>query len=97
VRNISVDGVIIPAHIKLEAILFPNPNEGKFKLKLTGEPSEKIELSIFNSSGGWIKKQVIKNFTGEQTETLNLDLSAGVYTFRIETEKEVIIRQFIIN
>jgi len=97
VRNISVDAVIIPALKKLEVILFPNPNEGKFKIRLSGEPTEKIELSMFNSSGGWIKKEVIRNFSGEQTETFNLNLSAGVYTLKIETEKEVIVRQFIIN
>jgi hypothetical protein len=97
VRNISVDAVIFPAHNKLEATLFPNPNEGKFKIRLNGEPTEKIEVSIFSGSGGWIKKQVIRNFSGEQTETFNLNLSAGVYTLRIETEKEVIVRPFIIN
>ena len=81
----------------LEAILFPNPNDGKFKVKLTGNPGQKIELTIIDAGGRVIKNQVVRNFTGEHTETIQVSLVSGVYSLRIISGTKTLNRQFIIN
>ena len=82
---------------KLNAVLYPNPNDGVFKVKLTGLPVEKIELTIFDNTGKLVKRQTILNFTGDHTEMLQLKLVSGIYTLRIESGTETLSRQFIIN
>ncbi len=81
----------------LTATLFPNPTDGKFKVQLTGEPQNNIELSVIDNSGKAIKKQVIRNFTGEHTEMLNLKLPSGVYNLLILGKDQRISRTFVIN
>jgi len=97
VNKQTVSAGTIQAGNNLEAVLFPNPNGGKFKIKLSGKPTEIIELAIFSNNGELIKKQVIRKFTGDHIETLDLKLAAGVYTLQIMAGSEVMSRQFVIN
>jgi hypothetical protein len=96
-RNPLVSSELISSQQTLQAVLFPNPNDGKFKVKLTGVPAEKIDLAVFDNMGKVVKKQTILNFTGDHTETLQLKLVNGVYTLHIDSGKETLSRQFIIN
>jgi len=81
----------------LRAILFPNPNSGQFKVQLSGEPREKIELIIIDNSGRTIKRQTIRNFSGEHTEILEISLPGGIYNLVIDSSIARINRRFIIN
>lgn len=96
-RENAVSTPLVPILKNLQAVLYPNPNDGDFKVKLTGESSEKIELAIIDAGGKIIKRHEIGNFTGEHTETLQLKLVSGIYSLKIESRKEVLIHQFIIN
>lgn len=96
-RNPLVSNELVSSLQTLQAILFPNPNDGKFKVKLTGIPSEKIELTIHDITGKIVKRQLIRNFNGEHTETLQLQLVSGVYSLHIDSDIETLSRQFIIN
>jgi hypothetical protein len=81
----------------MQAILFPNPNNGAFKVKLTGKPFSMINISLYNSEGKLVTKRQILNFEGEQTETFQLHLISGTYLLRIDAENKSLIRQFIVN
>lgn len=78
------------------AILYPNPNLGEFKVKLSGPPAQKIEMFIYDSNGKIIQKQRIKNFSGDHTENIQIKLVSGVYTLLINSEEKILSRQFII-
>lgn len=97
VREWPVGNVLtaLPQHLK--ATLFPNPNNGTFRVKLSGSPSEIIELTVFDNSGRMIKRQIVRNFTGDHTETVQLPLVSGTYLMKIRTERESLSRQFIIH
>lgn len=97
VRNPMVGIKDTDLPVGLEAVLFPNPNSGKFKVKLTGNPSEEIVLTIVDAGGRIVKNQTILNFTGEHTETVQVSLVRGIYTLHIDSGTEVLSRQFIIN
>ena len=96
-RNPMVGSDIISNYQALQAVLFPNPNNGKFKVRLSGLPTKKIELTIFDNTGKVVKKHSIVNFNGELTEILQLNLVTGVYTLYIDAGTEKLNRQFIIN
>ena len=93
---VSVNNRIEKAN-SLSAKLFPNPNGGKFKVELTGEPEEEINLVVIDNLGRIIHQKQLKNFTGSYTETLELKLPNGVYTLLIKTDSEKLQRQFIIQ
>lgn len=97
VKTDLVNSDLISGTKSLQAVLFPNPSEGKFKVKLTGAPSKKIELTVYDNSGRVIERQTVRDFTGDQTETLQLNLVSGIYTLKINSETETLSRQFIIN
>jgi hypothetical protein len=80
-----------------EAILFPNPNNGKFKVQISGPYTEKIEMALYDTNSRLLKKQVIMNFTGNDIEIFQVHLAGGVYTLRINTGKEILSREFIIQ
>jgi len=81
----------------LYATLFPNPNGGNFKIKITGKPAEIVEISVLGINGIIFKKIIIRNFNGEHTEIINLNLGKGVYILKITSEKESLSQQFIIH
>jgi hypothetical protein len=80
-----------------DAVLFPNPNDGKFKVQISGPYAEKIELALYDNNSRLIKKQVIKNFTGNDIETFQVNLTGGAYILRINTGMEILSREFIIQ
>jgi hypothetical protein len=96
-RGPLVGNVPVAVNSGLEAMLFPNPNDGKFKVRISGEPAEKIELVIFDNIGRMINRQVLSHFTGEHTEILELVPLPGVYTLRIDNGTAKLSRQFIIQ
>ena len=81
----------------LNAVLFPNPSDGKFKMQLTGKPARKIKLAIFNNNGKVVKRHAIRNFTGNHTETFQLQLVTGVYILHIDSGTETLSHQFIVQ
>lgn len=97
VRNPMVGIQDVDIQRGLEAVLFPNPNNGKFKVKLTGNPTDEIVLTIVDAGGRIVKNQTILNFNGEHTETVQVSLVSGIYTLKIESDTGAMSRQFIIN
>jgi hypothetical protein len=96
-RGPLVGTAVVATNKNLEAILFPNPNDGKFKIRITGEPVENIDLVIFDNNGRMINRQVISHFSGLHTEILQMILPPGSYTLRIDNGNSLLSRQFIIQ
>lgn len=88
---------LTPLSQSLQAVLFPNPNKGILKLNITGQPVKKLTISLFDSHGKVLKKQIINGFTGDQTETLQLNFVSGNYIVLIKSGTESISRKFIIQ
>jgi hypothetical protein len=79
----------------LSVVLFPNPNSGLFMVQLSGKPCPDISITVIDNLGRSIITKVIRNFSGEETVTLQVKLPAGIYTIRV-TSATVIQRRFII-
>jgi hypothetical protein len=80
----------------LHAVVFPNPSKGDFKVNLSGIPSRKVEMAIIDNAGKVLKRLNIRNFTGEHTEMLHMNLVSGIYHLRTKSELSTASRQFII-
>lgn len=97
VKDLSV-GVDLPGAQKLyDVILFPNPNEGKFKIQIKGPNCAKIKIEIFDSGGRRISDTSVVNFAGNHMENIDLEIRSGIYMVRIDSGSEVISRQFVIR
>jgi len=97
VKTQNTKSDLVGTHQNFFAVLFPNPNKGNFKVKLTGKPTKKIELAVLDNSGKVIERRTINDFSGDHTETLKVHLVSGVYTLQINLETETLNRRFIIN
>jgi hypothetical protein len=97
VRNPMVKSDLTAFPQNLKAVLFPNPNNGKFKIHLTGKPSVKVEIIIFNNAGGIVMKHNIRDFQGDLIENLNIYLASGAYVMQINAINETLNRKFVIQ
>lgn len=97
VRKKMVGTLPVPASPSLQAVLFPNPNKGTFRVKLTGESFPKIDMILYSGTGEQLMKQTIRGFTGEHTESFRLQLAGGSYSLHILAGNEEISRRFIIH
>jgi hypothetical protein len=97
VREPAVNAELKAKKDNLQAIIFPNPSDGTFKVKITGKAVPKIELLLYTETGELLRQQAVIHFTGEHTETFRLNRVSGVYTLQIVAGEERISRQFIIH
>lgn len=72
--------------------LYPNPTNGNLAIDVK-EVYEKMQVRIFNVSGQQI---FIQEFENKQLLQLNLsDLTEGIYTIKLNTEKQIVVYQII--
>lgn len=68
--------------------VYPNPNNGKFKVNFATDETQDIRLVVSNTIGQTVADRKMNNFNGTFNEELDLsDLSKGVYVVAIETTK----------
>lgn len=96
-RGPLVGNNIVYGHQGLEAILFPNPNDGKFKVQIKGPIKTEIEFAIYDINGRNLYRQTVLDFPGECTEDFQLKLENGIYNLIINAGSEILSRQFIIR
>jgi len=81
-----------------KCVVFPNPNNGMFTIKLESERSEVFELELFTSKGESVVKKSIKHPAGEQQIPFGKTaLADGVYYLQIKHGKNYLSRQIIVN
>ena len=98
VKESSVNTEAIPEDkFPLKVILYPNPNDGLFKVELKGLPADNIFLSVIDNAGRHIYNKNISNFAGKYIETFHLKLASGVYFLEVVVSDRRLKRQFIIN
>ena len=98
VREVMVVSEIVPDNRSpLSVILYPNPNAGLFKVRFKGLPAESMKLGIIDNTGRYLHNKIISNFPGEHTETLQVNLTPGVYFLEVVSSDANLKRKFIIH
>lgn len=78
--------------------IYPNPNEGRFKLLLYDATAEKADIIIYNTQGKLLGKFTVTGIiVGEPVEVDLSLLARGIYFVRVETKNAVKTKKFIIQ
>jgi hypothetical protein len=76
-------------------IIYPNPTNGEFNIKLNSEIPLETEITIFSINGSKLfEKQFYQT---NEIKINNLHLEKGVYFVKIKTDEFVITKKLIIN
>ncbi len=87
------------ARLELENIeLFPNPNDGTFKLNFNSSTISPISISITDASGKEIIKDEINDFNGTYTGEFNLKGNTpGIYFVNINQDGKVLTKKVVLK
>ncbi len=78
--------------------MYPNPTTGEFKLNIAGIKTNKVQLSIYNSSGKllFVKDSYLKG--NELQELLDIsNFTKGIYLIRITDGKDYLTKKIILE
>ena len=81
----------------ITAKLFPNPNNGRFKVELSGKYVGAIELTIIDNTGRTVYQNQIGNFNRKHLETVDVKFPQGIYNLLVHSKNQKIQKQFVIN
>jgi len=78
--------------------IYPNPNEGIFRVSFSANSTDLIELRVINPLGEDIFFDQLSSFHGEYDKKINLsNYAKGVYFIKINSGSELIFKKIIIN
>ncbi|PCJ85008.1 MAG: hypothetical protein COA57_08285 [Flavobacteriales bacterium] len=78
--------------------LFPNPNEGVFKLVIESELDEEVVIKVFDLEGRIVLEEHIGKVTGQLEKMIDLsEASSGVYHLQVITDRSVANKKVIIE
>ena len=78
--------------------VFPNPNSGRFTMKLTGEPQSSLELSFTNVLGQSLLNEKADFRSGQLTKEFSFgQLPSGVYIFQVKSGEKALFRKVILE
>ncbi|NQU87860.1 MAG: T9SS type A sorting domain-containing protein [Mariniphaga sp.] len=77
----------IEIEIKNKAVVFPNPNTGKFKYWIDSIPKNNLTLKLIHTTGQLIEERYIHSIDINQTEQFDVShLSKGIYHLVITSD-----------
>ncbi len=78
--------------------LYPNPNQGSFKIDLYFEKAEKLELGIYDMTGRQLVSQRVAGESGlVQLELNNQQLAEGMYFLQIRGKNSTSTKRFVVK
>ena len=77
--------------------LFPNPNNGSFKISFTPETSEEIEIVVYDISGRNIYNKSFQNSDMFDQELQVNTISSGIYFVNIQNGENKMIKRIIVE
>ena len=75
--------------------LFPNPSQGTFTIKNSGNSLTKI--SVADANGRIVYTEKLNNVKTDKTLNLSNKLTTGLYFITISTEGSSIVKKMIVN
>ncbi len=85
--------------VKNTVVLWPNPNDGNFKLELKGmQANEPYQVDISNILGQTVYSETVRSENSALNKDLKLnDLPGGPYFLKVASERSVTVSKFIIT
>ena len=77
--------------------IYPNPNDGSFNVKLNGQTSENISISVFDIRGRSIFNNIYSN-SSNFNERVDLNgVHSGIYMMKIQSGNQTITKKIIVK
>ncbi len=77
--------------------IYPNPNNGIFNLEFTANYSSPLTVTLFDVTGKMVYQNQMEHRQKSEIIIVTQNLSAGLYTLILKTEKEQIVKKIIID
>ena len=78
--------------------VYPNPNRGKFNIKVTSAETVEMNIEIFNVSGALVWKQENVTIHGSQILPVNMGIVPdGVYMVTLRDAKTNTVKRIVIT
>ena len=79
-------------------LLYPNPNEGNFRLRFSPEDEGPIRLKVFNSNGQVVYQEQLTDFAGTYDKEIDISSSAkGIYFLQISQNNRGIAKRIVVR
>jgi hypothetical protein len=90
-------GVGIAQNPSLKATrLSPNPNSGRFQLRLSSKSAGEITLSIYDIAGKVVRQE--KGHLNKSHNTIDMsEQPEGVYLLRLKTERSAVVKKLLVR
>jgi hypothetical protein len=78
--------------------VYPNPNDGQFKVKFSSLKQETFNISVINNIG--VKIMEIRDVVADRTIEKNIDLRPvpkGIYSVVIRNSGSVVVKKILVN
>lgn len=87
---------ILEATNKIEANIFPNPNNGVFILEINVAEAQDIEIRIINVIGQEVFFEKLTQVKGNYKKEINrIGSSSGIYFLQLKTDNQLIIKKIV--
>jgi hypothetical protein len=81
-----------------DAVIAPNPNNGKFALNIFSDRSQEILIQLTNSDGKIISSEQLENSAGSSSHYMNLEgIATGIYTLQVYHLNGVLNKKIVIQ
>ena len=101
VSNLVVTGVANagPAAVKQDIVVYPNPNAGKFTVKMTGSDTEgKVyEVEMFNLEGQLVMHKDTPFINGKLDIDTEGNIASGAYIVRVKDGNKLIVKKMLVQ
>ncbi|MFC5270882.1 T9SS type A sorting domain-containing protein [Adhaeribacter terreus] len=77
--------------------LYPNPNQGKFILKLSNLTAPKAEVTVSDLLGRVVLQQELNVSNNQLSEELNLPNAKGMYLLQVKVGEQIITRKIVVE
>ena len=77
--------------------IYPNPNNGLFNVRLTGNGDTDTHLQIVDMQGKVLTDKKLGRIDGELVEEVNLNLAAGVYFVKVIRDGNLSVKRVIVQ
>ncbi|MFK7784447.1 MAG: T9SS type A sorting domain-containing protein [Crocinitomicaceae bacterium] len=81
-----------------ELDIYPNPNDGTFKIRYNSDDKKKTSITVTDASGKKVFNEDLGKFSGSYEKEINLkEFGSGMYTVTIESGNDTEVQKVMIN
>ena len=77
--------------------IYPNPNNGLFNVRLTGNGNADVQMQIVDMQGKVLTAKTLGRIEGELVEEVNMNLAAGVYFVKVIRDGNLSVKRVVVQ